>query len=160
MTHSNSIFSSCQFSGKLAKNETNRTFLHGVGLVEVDVVDDELDGAPELGGVAHDGERVEGVDEGERVVAQDVVDVDVVGVGDVGAAAAAVDRVELVLREGALHVAVVAELEHLARLGQHLEAQRLGEVAVARRESVEAVGKQMSNVKCSTLDGGIVAQFG
>ena len=35
------------------------------------------------------------------------------------------------------HVAVVAELEHLARLREHLEAQRLGEVAVARREPVE-----------------------
>ena len=65
--------------------------LHRVGLVEVDVVDDELHGAPELGCVAHDGERVEGVDEGEGVVAQDVVDVDVVGVGHVGAAAEAVD---------------------------------------------------------------------
>ena len=76
--------------------------LDGVGLVKVDVVDDELHGAPELGCVAHDGERVEGVDEGEGVVPEDVVDVDVVGVGHVGAAAAAVDRVELVLREGAV----------------------------------------------------------
>ena len=74
------------------------TFLHCVWLVKVDVVDDELDGAPELGGVSHDGERVEGVDQGQRVVAQHVVDVDVVGVCQVGAAAAAVDRVELVLR--------------------------------------------------------------
>ena len=60
--------------------------LHGVGLVEVDVVDDEADGAVELGHVAHDGEGVEGVHQGQAVPAEHVVDVDVARVRGVRAA--------------------------------------------------------------------------
>lgn len=51
--------------------------MHGGVFVEVDVLDDKLDGAAEFIAVAEDGQGVQGVDEGEGVVAKDVVDVDV-----------------------------------------------------------------------------------
>ena len=41
----------------------------------------QFNGFLELSLVSHDGERVEDVNEGERVIAQNVVDVDVRGVG-------------------------------------------------------------------------------
>ncbi|KAL1434839.1 hypothetical protein MTO96_001728 [Rhipicephalus appendiculatus] len=95
--------------------------LHHVVLVEGDVLEDEAYGVAELARVSHHGQRVQRVDQGERVVAQDVVDVDVRRVVVVGASAGAVDGVEFVFRKRVLHVTVVSELEHTLRLLDHAE---------------------------------------
>ena len=52
-------------------------YLDGVGRVKGHRVDHQFDRFLEFSLVAHDGQRVQDVDEGQGVIAQDVIDVDV-----------------------------------------------------------------------------------
>lgn len=55
----------------------------------------------------------------------------------------AVDGVEFVEREGALHIAVIAKGEHPACLFQHLETQRVRKVCVPLRQRVTGASKRL-----------------
>ncbi len=67
-------------------------------------------------GVAEQGEGVQRVYEGEGIVSEDVVDVDVVRIVVVRTPAAALQRVQLVQREGVLHVVVISTQEFVRSL--------------------------------------------